>query len=107
MKKPVLFLLLTAILSEPSFAQEKTSASDLAKRGIPALNQEQLVELIVGNTLRHSKLQGAQKLDMIYKDSGHRIFYSGGPNIGMRFEGGYKIKDGKRCEQSSGSGNEV
>lgn len=88
-------------------AQDRTSVSELIKRGIPALTQDELTALIVGNTLRHTKLQGSQKLDMHYKDTGTRVFYSGAANIGMRFEGWYKIKDGKRCEQSSGSGQEV
>ena len=107
MKKPFLFLLWAAIISVHAFAHDKTTTSDLTKRSVPALTQEELVELIVGNTLRHTKLNGSQKLDMIYKETGNRVFYSGGPNIGMRFEGWYKIKDGKRCEQSSGGGHEV
>jgi hypothetical protein len=71
------------------------------------MTQDELTALIVGNTLRHTKLQGSQKLDMHYKETGNRVFYSGAANIGMRFEGWYKIKDGKRCEQSSGGGQEV
>ncbi len=90
-----------------AWAQDRTTTTELAKSGIPSLTQDELSALIVGNTLRHTKLQGSQKLDMLYKDTGTRVFYSGAANIGMRFEGWYKIKDGKRCEQSSGGGHEV
>lgn len=107
MVKPILFFIFGSIFTVSALAQDRTSTNDLAKRGVAALTQEELTALIVGNTLRHSKLQGSQKLDMLYKESGTRVFYSGAANIGMRFEGWYKIKDGKRCEQSSGGGHEV
>lgn len=107
MIKPLFLFICGSILTSSVLAQDRTSTNDLAKRGVAALTQEELSALIVGNTLRHSKLQGSQKLDMLYKESGTRVFYSGAANIGMRFEGWYKIKDGKRCEQSSGGGHEV
>ena len=107
MIKTISSLLCAFFLTCSALAQDRATTSELGKRGIPALTQEELTTLIVGNTLRHSKLQGSQKLDMLYKDNGNRVFYSGAANIGMRFEGWYKIKDGKRCEQSSGGGNEV
>jgi hypothetical protein len=101
---PAIFLL---VVSSAVFSQERTTTANLEKTKAVALSQTELSDLIVGNTLRHSKIQGSQKLDMYYSTSGNRIFYSGGANIGMRFEGWYKIKDGKRCEQSSGGGHEV
>ncbi len=107
MIKHLYLFICCSILSASVAAQDRTTTAELAKKGVPALTQEELTTLIVGNTLRHTKLQGSQKLDMLYKDSGTRIFYSGAANIGMRFEGWYKIKDGKRCEQSSGGGHEV
>lgn len=107
MIKPIFLLLTAIILTGSALAQDRTTVSELSKRGIPALTQDELAALIVGNTLRHTKLQGSQKLDMLYKETGTRVFFSGAANIGMRFEGWYKIKDGKRCEQSSGGGHEV
>ena len=107
MIKTVFSLFTALILTGSALAQDRTTVSELGKRGIQALTQDEMVRLIVGNTLRHTKLQGSQKLDMLYKESGTRVFYSGAANIGMRFEGWYKIKDGKRCEQSSGGGHEV
>lgn len=107
MIKTVFSLLCAFILTGSALAQDRTTTTELAKRGIPSLTQDELTALIVGNTLRHAKLQGSQKLDMLYKDTGTRVFYSGAANIGMRFEGWYKVKDGKRCEQSSGGGHEV
>jgi hypothetical protein len=107
MLKPVSSLLCAFILTGSAFAQERTSTSELGKKGLVPLTQEELTALVVGNTLRHSRIQGTAKLDMFYKHTGTRVFYSGGANIGMRFEGWYKIKDGKRCEQSSGGGHEV
>jgi hypothetical protein len=107
MIKPVFLFLSGAILAASTWAQDRTTTADLTQRGSPALTQEELVALIVGNTLRHAKIQGSQKLDMLYKETGTRVFYSGAANIGMRFEGWYRIKDGKRCEQSSGGGHEV
>ena len=107
MIKTVFSLFTVFILTGPALAQDRTTVSELGKRGVQALTQDELIRLIVGNTLRHTKLQGSQKLDLLYKDSGTRVFYSGAANIGMRFEGWYKIKDGKRCEQSSGGDHEV
>jgi hypothetical protein len=107
MIKTVFLLLNVFILAGSVWAQDRTTVSELSKKGLPALTQDELTALIVGNTLRHTKLQGSQKLDMHYKETGNRVFYSGAANIGMRFEGWYKIKDGKRCEQSSGGGQEV
>jgi hypothetical protein len=100
-------LIVTAIylVSIGAFAQtEPTTTAELEARGTKRLDQERLATLIQGNTLLHEKIKSSIAYDMWYRPDGNRVFYTGGPNIGRRFEGWYKIKDGKRCELSTGGG---
>jgi hypothetical protein len=80
------------------------STRQLEAEGKKPLDQATVVKLVTGNTLRHVKLASSIRYDMLYQASGNRIFWTGGPGIGKRFEGWYKIVDGKRCELSGGGG---
>jgi len=97
------FLALTLMfMSSVAFSQVQVDA--LIKDGKKSLNQTELLELITGNTLKHKKLNSSLQLNMHYRSDNIRVYWTGGPNIGKRFEGWYKIKDGKRCELSGGGG---
>lgn len=97
--------LLLLVASASSFAKdEPTSVQALEAKGIKPVAQEKLGELIVGNTLLHRNLRSVNQLDMLYRADGNRVYWTGGPGIGRRFEGWYKINDGKRCELSGGGG---
>jgi hypothetical protein len=91
-----------ALASSVAFSQVQVDT--LVKDGKNSLTQTELVELITGNTLKHRKLNSSLQLDMHYRSDNIRVYWTGGPNIGKRFEGWYKIKDGKRCELSGGGG---
>jgi len=80
------------------------STGQLEAVGKKALDQAALAKLITGNTLRHVKLASSIRYDMLYQASGTRIYWTGGPGIGKRFEGWYKVAGGKRCELSGGGG---
>lgn len=99
--------LLVVVLSasHQALAQtEPTTVKALQAQGKSAIGQEQLESLIVGNTLSHQKLKSTVAFEMWYRPDGQRVYWTGGPNIGRRFEGWYKIKDGQRCELSGGGG---
>lgn len=102
--------LLVALTLGFSFGQdahaqtEPTTVRALQAEGKSAITQEQLEVLIIGNTLSHQKLKSTVAFDMWYRPDGQRVYWTGGPNIGRRFEGWYKIKDGQRCELSGGGG---
>lgn len=100
--------LLALLAAAPSSLakDEPTSVQALEGRGAKPVPQEKLAELVVGNTLLHRNLRSVNQLDMLYRADGNRVYWTGGPGIGRRFEGWYKIRDGKRCELS-GSGSEV
>lgn len=85
-------------------ALSQVMTDSLVKEGKRSLNQMELEQLIIGNTLKHKKLSSSLQLDMHYRSDNIRVYWTGGPNIGKRFEGWYKIKDGKRCELSGGGG---
>lgn len=100
-------LLMLLVMATPSLAKdEPTSVQALEGRGVKPVTQEKLAELIVGNTLLHRNLRTVNQLDMYYRADGNRVYWTGGSGIGRRFEGWYKIRDGKRCELSGG-GSEV
>jgi hypothetical protein len=99
-------LVLFAAATSAFAKDEPTSVQALEGRGVKAVAQEKLAELIVGNTLLHRNLRSVNQLDMYYRADGNRVYWTGGPGIGRRFEGWYKIRDGKRCELSGG-GSEV
>lgn len=99
--KKTLALALTAA-STLVFSQVQVET--LLKDGKAPLTQTELTELITGNTLKHKKLNSSLQLDMHYRSDNIRVYWTGGPNIGKRFEGWYKVKDGKRCELSGGGG---
>ena len=103
MRVSALLLLLVAAASS-SAKDEPTSVAALEANGVKPVTQERLVELIVGNTLLHRNLRSVNDLDILYRADGIRVYWSGGPGIGRRFEGWYKIRDGKRCELSVSRG---
>ena len=93
-----------AIMLFSNVALSQVMTDSLVKEGKRSLNQMELEQLIIGNTLKHKKLSSSLQLDMQYRSDNIRVYWTGGPNIGKRFEGWYKIKDGKRCELSGGGG---
>ena len=93
-----------AIVLFSNVALSQVMTDSLVKEGKRSLNQIELEQLIIGNTLKHKKLSSSLQLDMHYRSDNIRVYWTGGPNIGKRFEGWYKIKDGKRCELSGGGG---
>jgi hypothetical protein len=97
-------LALTTFVVTLAVHAQPTSVQALSEKGIKPVGHDQLSELIVGNTLRHSKLESVLKLDMWYREDGIRVYWTGGPGLGRRFEGWYQIKQGRRCELSGGGG---
>lgn len=93
-----------ALTLASSLVFSQVQVETLVKDGKTPLTQAELIELITGNTLKHKKLNSSLQLDMHYRSDNVRVYWTGGPNIGKRFEGWYKIKDGKRCELSGGGG---
>ena len=86
-----------AIMLFSNVALSQVMTDSLVKEGKRSLNQMELEQLIIGNTLKHKKLSSSLQLDMHYRSDNIRVYWTGGPNIGKRFEGWYKIKDGKVC----------
>ncbi len=93
-----------AMMLVSNVALSQVMTDSLVKEGKRSLNQMELEQLIIGNKLKHKKLSSSLQLDMHYRSDSIRVYWTGGPNIGKRFEGWYKIKDGKRCELSGGGG---
>jgi len=98
---------ITAFLLSLAFvgsASSQVTTESLAKEGIKPLTQTELEQLVIGNTVRHKRLNSNLEVDIFYRNDNTRVYWTLGANKGARFEGWYKIRDGKRCELSSRGG---